>query len=813
MAPSTNPKLSTQSSGQPEPSQPAALLHSLPLPCSDHSSNGHGTAKPSVDTGSDLDIDGTTTKDQPDTEVEGDGDAAEMPKPRLPPVRREIDISSILNSSQRVELTRLSEAILAKLEENLQKPFNFLDHPVAQVNRVQIFNYAPVVAAQKAEFDAANKTSTEASSAPANGMKQDTIPEDGEAPESKPQFVPKIDVNSVKPMPSTMSVLKDDTNLYFNKWKHALHKRLNDLITPSQSTSSAGSSRQGQGGSRGGGAGGGPAGKNQQQVVNKGTAYQADLYLIRRFPPVETPLCHLPVDKRRFMIHIMCLLNISTEHYISHSRIYMMYLASSLHIPAWVLKDEENRIARGLGKIYKTLCEEADLREQQDQKLAEELQQKQEAETAGAVEGKETTDKQEKGRGSRTQGIKSAKESRKKWRPSANSAQVGRTLLNAGIGMIEAAQGLPPVGLPAVSVAHLMGPLGDCETAVGVFFGVNPTRSRVVTFESLAANLQNGAFIPLHSSTNSEMLDSKKVAAEDRRMRIVYCVDGLVNGEAYNTEPWQCLDHGNEVVAIRWETEPLGKSAWPEALLRVSKIVDNAWVMALTKCSKLEQVLSDAIIGHVHGERGVSLIGYGLGARAIYLCLSHLAERKQYGLVDTVVLMGAPVPSDAGIWSALKSVVTGRLVNVYSPTDYMLAFASRQTAFHFGVAGLQQIQGVGGIENHDVSDVLKAHLDYTSLVPTILKRIAWEEIKEDLKAQLSMPKGSVAVQQKLSMAPAKKPVFGPVPPPAKPALAEHKENAQPQRGGRAARGGGRGGGRNGNGNNKRLAEQMGKMDL
>lgn len=605
--------------------------------------------------------------------------------------------------------------------------------------------------------------------------------------------------------------------------------------------------------------------------MNKGTAYQADLYLIRRFPPVDTPLCHLPVDKRRFLMHIMILLTISTEHYISHSRLYLLYLASSLHIPAWVLKEEENRIARGLGKIYKTLCEEVELREQQEKKLTEEFQEKKVTDETAVVEGPQTTDQQEKIAGERDAGVqgvprvhgaKSTKESRKKWRPSANSAQVGRTLLNAGIGMIEAAQGLPPVGLPAVSVAHLLGPLGDCETAVGVFFGVNPSRSRVVTFETLASGLQDGGFVPIHSSTDSEMLDSKKVAAEDRRMRIVYCIDGLVKGEAINTETWQCLDRRNEVIVIRWETEALGKvggafttlirskawpdalltlkglpskcaiilqtlpkgadkwmivmttllqNAWPEALMRASKIVDNAWVMALTKCSKLEQVLSDAIIGHVHGERGVSLIGYGLSARAIYLCLSHLAERKQYGLVDTVVLMGAPVPADAGIWSALKSVVSGRLVNVYSPTDYMLAFASRQTAFHFGIAGLQQIQGVGGIENHDVSDVLEAHLDYTSLVPTILKRIGWEDIKEDLKAPLPQPKSSTVVQQKLLVAaPGKRPVPDPKQKQPKAASVEHKENALPQRGGRGGRGGGRGGRF---GNDKRLAEQMGKMNL
>lgn len=263
--------------------------------------------------------------------------------------------------------------------------------------------------------------------------------------------------------------------------------------------------------------------------------------------------------------------------------------------------------------------------------------------------------------------------------------------------------------------------------------------------------------------------------------------------------------------------------AWPDALMRCSKIVDNAWVMGFTKCPKLQQLLTDIIGGHVMGERGISLIGYGLGARAIYLCLAFLAERRMYGLVDTVVLMGAPIPGDAGTWSALKSVVSGRLVNVYSPTDYMLAFASRQTAIQFGVAGLDQVQGVGGVENHDVSDILDAHFRYPALVSTILKRVLWEDLKQDIKPPPPQPKlAPVPVAQKLPAGTNNRfhaptaPLVGK----AKHTLgsAENKENALPQRGGRGGRGGARGGARGGHpphyhSSDRRLAGEMGKLDL
>lgn len=261
--------------------------------------------------------------------------------------------------------------------------------------------------------------------------------------------------------------------------------------------------------------------------------------------------------------------------------------------------------------------------------------------------------------------------------------------------------------------------------------------------------------------------------------------------------------------------------AWPDTLMRCSKIVDNAWVMGFTKCPKLQQLLTDIISGHVMGERGISLIGYGLGARAIYLCLAFLAERRMYGLVDTVVLMGAPIPADAGTWSALKSVVSGRFVNVYSPTDYMLAFASRQMATQFGVAGLDQIQGVGGVENHDVSDILDAHMRYPGLVATILKRILWEDLRQELKLPPPQPKlapisapqrpppGINEFQNKATFQGKSTHTLG---------FAENKENALPQRSTRGGRGAGRAGARGGHhqhyhNHDRRLADEMGRLNL
>ena len=63
----------------------------------------------------------------------------------------------------------------------------------------------------------------------------------------------------------------------------------------------------------------------------------------------------------------------------------------------------------------------------------------------------------------------------------------------------------------------------------------------------------------------------------------------------------------------------------------------------------------------------------------------------------------------------MRSVVAGRLVNVYSSNDYVLGFLYRTSSVQYGVAGLQKIEGLAGIENVDVSDTVSGHLRYRYL--------------------------------------------------------------------------------------------------
>lgn len=76
----------------------------------------------------------------------------------------------------------------------------------------------------------------------------------------------------------------------------------------------------------------------------------------------------------------------------------------------------------------------------------------------------------------------------------------------------------------------------------------------------------------------------------------------------------------------------------------------------------------------------------------------------------------------------MRSVVSGRLVNVYSENDYILAFLYRTSSIQYGVAGIQEAQDVPGIENVNVSEMVSGHLRYQYLVGSILEKIGFEDI-------------------------------------------------------------------------------------
>lgn len=171
-------------------------------------------------------------------------------------------------------------------------------------------------------------------------------------------------------------------------------------------------------------------------------------------------------------------------------------------------------------------------------------------------------------------------------------------------------------------------------------------------------------------------------------------------------------------------------------MCKVGRIIDNPFSVANHRAQKCGEVLADALINKAQGERPVTLIGYSMGAKVVYACLRQLAERKAFGLVENAILIGTPASATSAEWRNLRAVVSGRLVNIYSTNDYVLGYLYRSQSISLGVAGLQAIEHVKGVENFDVSSLVNGHTRYRFLTGPILQQIGFEDVDlEGLKEE------------------------------------------------------------------------------
>lgn len=74
-------------------------------------------------------------------------------------------------------------------------------------------------------------------------------------------------------------------------------------------------------------------------------------------------------------------------------------------------------------------------------------------------------------------------------------------------------------------------------------------------------------------------------------------------------------------------------------------------------------------------------------------------------------------------------MVSGKIINVFSENDYTLAFTYRTTSIQLGIAGLQEIRDVPGVDNFDPSAEVSGHLRYPDLIGQILVRIGFSGIE------------------------------------------------------------------------------------
>lgn len=152
----------------------------------------------------------------------------------------------------------------------------------------------------------------------------------------------------------------------------------------------------------------------------------------------------------------------------------------------------------------------------------------------------------------------------------------------------------------------------------------------------------------------------------------------------------------------------------------VNVTVGNNWALAMDRSLRAGELLAQYFIQGLHGYRPVTLIGYSSGARAIFRCLLTLYNAGKRGVIENVILLGAPVSLTDYKWARARSVVAGRFVNGYSTRDWVLGII-----FRVGRGVLQNVAGISpvnvpGIENIDLSAIVSGQTEYSICMKDIL---------------------------------------------------------------------------------------------
>ncbi|NXH73023.1 TMCO4 protein, partial [Hydrobates tethys] len=246
---------------------------------------------------------------------------------------------------------------------------------------------------------------------------------------------------------------------------------------------------------------------------------------------------------------------------------------------------------------------------------------------------------------------------------------------------------------------------------------------------------------------------------EGKQLHITIAITGWLCAGKYGsfTAPWSSMLQSSEQYCLAWESKylmELGNAldsllngfvnmmaqealkftvlsgivtalTWPTSLLTVASVIDNPWGVCLHRSAEVGKHLAHILLSRHQGNRPVTLIGFSLGARVIYFCLQEMAQEKDsQGIIEDVVLLGAPVEGEAKYWKAITKVVSGRIINGYCRGDWLLGFVYRTSSVQINVAGLQPVDlDDRRMVNMDLSSVVNGHLDYMKQMDTILKAV------------------------------------------------------------------------------------------
>ncbi|KMP05349.1 DUF726 family protein [Coccidioides immitis RMSCC 2394] len=462
--------------------------------------------------------------------------------------------------------------------------------------------------------------------------------------------------------------------------------------------------------------------------------------------PFNPHLKKLPMETRLLITNSFLLLLLSLKSYNAHSRALLLKLSTNLGISAGHLAENEIKVAQGLLKAAKEMSASDEAKARADESKASRRWKIGLASVAGAV----------------LVGV---------------TGGLAAPVVAGGVGMI-----MGTLGLGGTVAAGYLGAVAGSGVVIGSIFGAFGARMTGRMMEKSPREVRDFAFLPLRAppaKSENETVPS----TIDTRLQVTIGISGWLTEPYDLVNPWRVLGKDSDVFALRWELQALlmlgnameslvrrfaltfaaqqllnktilapfsGPLMIPMVVLKLSHLVDNPFNVAKTRAEKAGEILADALINKAQGERPVTLIGYSMGARVIYACLLSLAKRRAFGMVESAILIGSPTPSDTAQWRLIRTVVSGRLVNVYSKNDLMLRFLYRSQSVQMNVAGIQPIENVPELENLDASKMVPGHLRYPLLVGAILEKIGFDHLDQDeLRRQADRLRALAAEDERL----------------------------------------------------------------
>ncbi|OBT61857.1 hypothetical protein VE03_08819 [Pseudogymnoascus sp. 23342-1-I1] len=266
-----------------------------------------------------------------------------------------------------------------------------------------------------------------------------------------------------------------------------------------------------------------------------------------------------------------------------------------------------------------------------------------------------------------------------------------------------------------------------------------------------AANRRTGAvrtfeYRPLHNNKRVNLIVTVSgwMTGKVDDVRLPYSTVDPIMGDIYSVlwEPEMLTSMGDTINILATEAltqglqQVLGSTILiglmaalqlPVVLTKLSYLIDNPWAVSLVRAEAAGLILADSLIDRNLGTRPITFVGYSLGCRVIFSCLRELARKGAHGLVQNVYLFGSPIVAKKDDYLKARSVVAGRFVNGFARNDWILGYLFRLTSGGISrIAGLAPVDDIPGLENVDVTELVKGHMAYRTAMPRLLREVGWQ---------------------------------------------------------------------------------------